>query len=163
MFSSFDGHIFPSNGVQLLATLVFNEAFKSYYSYVSSLISSRQLSLSALSLPCIVVSVFWSGLSASPPTAAAAATTTAAADFAESEEVHAKCAAAGGPPAGTLSTQDVSSGLVLLEAHHLLKPISAAGQDHGLATATKAAAGWGFRWQLQTFSLPPQRGWWRRS
>lgn len=72
---------------------MFNEAFKYYY-YISTLVSLRQLSLSALSLPCIVVSVFWSGLSASPPTAAAAATTTAAADSAESEEVHAKCAAA---------------------------------------------------------------------
>lgn len=146
---------------------MFNKAFKYYYYYyyIFTLISSRQLSLSALSLPCIVVSVFWSGLSASPPTAAAAATT-AAADFAEPEEVHAKCAAASRPPAGTLSTQDVSPpGLFLLEAHGFLKPISAAGQDHGFATATKAAAaaGWGFRRQLQTFPLPPRWGWWRRS
>lgn len=38
--------------------------------------------------------------------------------------------------------------------------VTLAGQDYGGASAAKAAAaGWRFRWQLQTFPLPPWRRW----
>lgn len=98
------------------------------------------------------------GLSAASP---AAATTAATAATAKPEEICAECAAAGWPSGTHTRTYLTYHWLCF----YFFLPVSdsgffvfSVGQDHGSAPAAEAAAGWGFKCQLQTLSLSP---WWR--